>query len=85
MISSLTAEREQLRSQLQEKTERVGNWKPSEDVLRSFWSDCVILSCSSSFRLQRHKLSSRVYRKKSNTTDRRTQICWSSLSRRTLK
>lgn len=48
LISSLTAEREQLRSQLQEQTERVRNWKPSEDVRRSFWSGSVVLSCSSS-------------------------------------
>lgn len=48
LISSLTAEREQLRSQLQEQTERVRNRKPSEDVWRPFWSDGVVLSCSSS-------------------------------------
>lgn len=32
LISSLTADREQFRTQLQEKVEMVGNWKPSYDI-----------------------------------------------------
>lgn len=80
LISSLTAEREQFRTQLQENVEMVGNWKTSHDILRCSWTYSVILKSVIftfllyHFRLQRHKFFSRVYRMTFNTTDRRMKI-----------